>query len=282
MKANLSHRTSRDFQESTSYHNLLNIPSWNFLSYTVREYVYSICHPFPPPKRWQSHTRRERKAVNNHFICLQSLSLQRYFRLLALVGLYGPNVRISPKRATISCIRITMELQIRTPHSLWHLVKSKLSHCPSHSLTFTQCLQPSTQHFRVEVLSPETQATLGGDQAPLLPLRGRLTKPNLGPYQSDRWHSLGWFLGLTRFCCAPGVLTLACRGGLVPYRSISPLAPGKVSSPSVPKVVLRCQGRWNHCLWIPDEPPRNVAGFSYREMGHWGFSLGRNIYSCWH
>ena len=106
-------------------------------------------------------------------------------------------------------MRIATECQIGTPHLLQPLVESEFSHCLSHSLIFTQHLQLTTQHLRVMVSSAMiTQATLGGYQTPLLPLRGRLTKLNLDAYQSHVWHSLGWFLGLTGFLCAPRVLVL--------------------------------------------------------------------------
>ena len=60
------------------------------------------------------------------------------------------------------------------------LAELELSHCPS--LTFIQCFQPAAQCLRVSVSSPgslcknsceTTRATLGGNQAPLLPLTGR-------------------------------------------------------------------------------------------------------------
>ena len=70
------------------------------------------------------------------------------------------------------------------------LVESELRHL-SRSLTL---IQPDAQCLRVSVSSPAscktTRATLGGDQVPLVPLRGRLTELNMGSYQSDGWPPL--------------------------------------------------------------------------------------------
>jgi hypothetical protein len=51
------------------------------------------------------------------------------------------------------------------------------------------------------------------------------------------------------------------------------------SSPSSPGDASWQQGRWQITVsTIPDEPPRNVAGISSWDMGHWGSLAGTNFY----
>ena len=88
-------------------------------------------------------------------------------------------------------------------------------------------------------------ATLGGEQAPLLPVKGRSAKMNPSSYQSDG-RSQSWFLALMG--SSPGA-----PGGLVSCRSSGPLVPGEAASPGALRFAFPVAKL---------EPPSNVAGFS--------------------
>ena len=126
------------------------------------------------PLKDNSHTREwEREAVNNRFVHLWLSSQGRYFRcLLALVGLYKSQCQDPSEEATISCMKITTEPRIGIQHSLlptWLSQNSAvdcLVHLHSHNISNPL---PCTYKNSCET----TRATLGGDQGPLLPLRGR-------------------------------------------------------------------------------------------------------------
>ena len=141
---------------------------------------------------------------------------------------------------------------------------------PTHSHTATSTHRsPYIQCLRVAALflipCGTTRETLGGDQAPLLPLRGKPAKMNPGSYQSDGQRSLSWFLGLMGSIDAHRVLTLVL-GGLVSCGSSHLLAPGKAASPGPPGFISPAAKEVEmHHLQILDKPPSNVAGFSHRE-----------------
>ena len=186
-------------------------------------------------------------------------------------------------------MRITMEPKIRTWQSLqpiWLTWNSPIIHLiNSHSQNDSNLL-PST--LRVAVLSP-----LSLYVAPMRLLRqlweviglpffilgaGHQTEPRFLPV---------WWVVLTWLVPGPHWVLLgswgphpSMLGGLVPYGSISLLAPGEVTSPCVPGIVPWQQRRCNHCLCILEKSPRKVLGFMYRGTRHWGLLPGKSVYSC--
>lgn len=168
-------------------------------------------------------------------------------------------------------MRIAMELWMETQHSLrpvWWSRNSpvvRLIHSHSHNISQPP---PIALELRFPLLAPLMRTpvkipglTLGDDQAPLLPLRGR--PPNWTRVLTSLTGGAPHWVELCSQCPCPDT-----TGGLVFYGSISLLVPGEVTSPCVPKVAAQWQRKWNHHLRIPDEPPRNVPGLMYREMGH--------------
>ena len=189
-----------------------------------------------------------------------TLSAEIFQVTLSIGGTVDPNVRISPKRATMSHMRIAMEPWIRTLHSLQPLIKSELSCCLSHYLTFTQQLQTAAQHLRVMFSSVRLLGQLWEViRLPFCLLGADLPNPTQvltslmgGTYLAGSW-------ALPGSAVLPGSLPQHPRRAS-PQRSIGLLVLSKAISPGIPGVPPQWQGRWNYHLWILDKPPRNVAG----------------------
>ena len=254
--ANQFHRTSRAFQELISHHNLLNIPFRIFSTDTLGEPVYSPFHPFPPPDGQLSCTREEKggRGANLERTCI-ALSVSRQSPLGDISGAswhwrvqYQPLTRIRLPRkpdAALSCMRSPRNCGsgLNTGFSPWSGWKLSISFThihmtPTHRPTFSALELQRRSSSLVEL-----PGQLGGGQAPLLPLRGRSAKTNLGSYQSDGWRSLSWFLGLTGSVGAHGALTPAHRDRLISYGPSGPLAPVEVASPGS-QALPRWQRKW--------------------------------------